>query len=231
MGIIIDVIIAAIIIISAVIGWKKGIFRSIMKFATVILSIVGAYLLSPFVSEFLNNNIIGPKLSGQIYNSFEKMAGGMSIDTLFSELPDHFQKWLNTYSSVEKATQWYGNTSEATSKALSNAVAAPISATISKVVAYILLFVVLFVLLRILCIFADKLLKTPVLNGLNKGLGLLFGLVIGLCISLVVCEVLRSGLPEIAKVYPTFEGAAENSLFLQTLSKFNPLTLLDIFNK
>ena len=229
MGILVDLVLLAIIITSAVIGWKKGVFRSVMRLGSVIAAVVGAIFLKDTVSQFLNNVFFQPKIANFIYNSYERTIGeNVPLDKLFKELPAHFTKWVNSYSTVNEATAWYSGKAEATVKDFSNAIAEPISDKISVVVAFVLVFLVLFFLIRLICFICDKFLKLPVLNAVNKFFGLLLGVAAGICIAWVAAEVFRAGLPDLSKINPGFEGADKNSVFLEILCNFNPLTLFKL---
>ncbi|MDD6265467.1 MAG: CvpA family protein [Clostridia bacterium] len=229
MGIIIDFILIGIIIISAILGWKRGFFRSIMKFGSVIIAAVGSYFLNGVFSSFLKSTFIMPKISEYIYKSYTKIFGGMSLSELFSEMPEYFSKWLDSYSGVEKAKVWYSGTAKASEKGLCNSLAEPIAEKISTVTAYILAFIAILIVIRIICFVVDRFLSLPVLNGVNKLFGLIFGIATGLIVSWICAEVLRLGVPELAKIYPVFQGAEQSSVFLTVLCSFNPLTIFDVF--
>ena len=231
MSIIIDLIILAIVVIGGIIGWKKGLFRSFMRLGIVVASAVCAHILSGPVSRFLSNNIIAPKLASHISGTFDKMADGKSLNELFSDISSGFSEWLGRYTTVEKANQWYSSTSDPNPTKLSNFLAKPIADTVSKVAAYVLLFLLLLLIFRIVCFFIEKVLKLPVLNGLNKTLGLFFGLIMGFCVAFIVSECISAAFPELAKVYPLFENSSGKSVIIDWISRLNPLKSLNIFSR
>ena len=65
--------IAAILLLSALIGLKRGLFKTLFGFLALVLSIGTTYIASPYVSAFIMENTeIDESIENAIYEKIEK---------------------------------------------------------------------------------------------------------------------------------------------------------------
>ena len=100
MSFFIDLILVAVILISVIVGGKKGFIKSFMGIISFSASLILTWIFYKQVAAFLYDRFFLGTVSGYIENAFLKELGGsgQSLADLFAELPDIFTNFLNRFS-------------------------------------------------------------------------------------------------------------------------------------
>lgn len=233
MSFLVDIILVAVILISVISGWKKGFIRAFMGLISFTASLIATWFLYNPVSRIIYDKFLLGSISGYIENVFESELGGSgaSLDQLFTELPDSFINFINRFSSTTDATAFYSENANATAGQLSRFMAEPIADTLSKIIAFIGLFIVIYIILKLLTKLLDGIVKLPLLNGVNKFLGVVLGALLGIFTAWVLAIAFNSLLPTLSGLFPKLfkESTADTTIIMRFLYNFNLFALLDMF--
>ena len=235
-GFIIDIIlvVAAFFIIRA--GWKNGVIKSILSFATTIVAAIVAYAFTPKLSAYFYNNWMLQKVSGGIektVGSLAKSGDGYDFPKLISDMPEVFSNMLEKYSvksdSLQNFTDNLKDTGDAALKKVSDFIASPVSTIISNVLAFIIIFLGALIVLKIVSRLILLLFKAPVLNGADKFAGLILGCFNALVMLWVLSKVLSFGVGALGSVAPSWFGeeAVRRSAVMRIFASYNPFTILE----
>lgn len=165
MGIIIDIILVAILLISAFLGYKKGLVKlGTRLFAGIIAIIITIILYIPISEMIINNTQIDEK-----------------IQNLFIQ---------NTTSILNKENEQNNNIEEKVTNNITNHItneiipqeANKISKNIVKAITAIVLFIVIKIILSIIISLLDCVANLPILKQFNEIGGIIYGLVRGILI-------------------------------------------------
>ena len=200
----IDAVFALIIVISAVIGVKRGFLRSVSGIAGMVAGFFAAKALTPYASPFLERPMASWLsklfLKSSVQSAFSKAASGAA----------------SGISSVKESLRAAG-----LSKPLSDAVAGTINGksggveefllkysdgeyleklgeSAAKAIAPTIVFVALFIIARVLIVLLCRLFSgnIPVVRTSNRFLGLVLGIASGVLIVLLLCRGLCAFAPE-----------------------------------
>ncbi len=194
-GIIIDVVIVAVLVIFSLIGLKKGFLKSVLSLFSWGICIVIAFLTAKYVAGWING----------IYD-FSELIGG-KIATNLSKTNEFFSQSINVYESGGKAALISAsnalninsllkqvikiifsntNVNMSSTATIGSVVGSSIGDIVMIVIAGILVFIILKIAISLLMKLFKKIEDTKILGGLNKILGLCFGLVKATLIILVI---------------------------------------------
>lgn len=233
MSFFIDLILVAVILISVIVGWKKGFVKSFMGLISFSASLILTWIFYKPAAKFLYDRFFLGTVSGYIENVFEKELGGsgQSLADLFAELPDIFTNFLNRFSSTNEATAFFTENTDATSAELSRFLAEPIADTISGVVSFVVLFIVIFIAIKLATLLLDKVVKLPLLNSVNKLLGIILGALLGIFFAWVLAIAFEALLPKLAMLFPKLfkESTADTTIIMRFLYNFNLFKIIDMF--
>lgn len=156
-----DIIIALILLTSAVFGAKRGIFRSVLSLAVLILAIWGAGVAAKSLSTPVTDWIF-PKIEQSVEKSIEKKKEAEDQPKVTGDV---VVSYVN--AAVDDAKKQTARVVSTTAYQLTNSVVYGIL--------FILAFAVLFFILHVIGKIINKLLKLPGLNFINGTLGFLLG--------------------------------------------------------
>lgn len=168
MGILIDIILIIIILISTFLGYKKGLVKLGAKlFAGILAIIITLILFRPVSNMIIKNTALDEKLENIIVNKTED-----AIDE-------------NSKVSDNKYIQ--GAADNATNQVKEEILpeqAKNISINIINIMSAIILFIVVKIILSIIISLADAVANLPILKQFNEVGGILYGLIRGI---LIIC--------------------------------------------
>ena len=97
MHIIIDVILAAILVIFIIIGWKKGFIDMIMRLLSGLIAFLCALLLTPKIAPVVNDKLFYNSISNYMSSAIEKINGENGEGELFKsgDANDSFRALLD----------------------------------------------------------------------------------------------------------------------------------------
>ena len=196
MWILIDLAIAAIIVVSAVLAARRGLIGTLFNLVGAIAAIILSVVLCTPVSGYIDNNFVNPAVKNYIIGTVESTAlpspEGLTeldkarISEKIRQMPDSLRSALEL-ADIDPQKIIDEVTSGVDVEAVIDGIASPISSAISRVVAFVILFLVLFVALWV----AAKLLTVvfgvlPMGKTLNKVGGIAFGVLRGILIVFVI---------------------------------------------
>ena len=177
-ALIIDLVLAAVLAVFALLGARKGLIRSLMALVSVVVALIGATLLTAMFVEPVTD-LVYPKMEERVLEQFER---DIPSDALAAEdgdlsagglLPDELSEALDTLKRFGVSDDAIdGVTKSVTDSAVSAAERAAylLVKTIVQAALFLAFFLALMLLLRLLTHGLDRLFSLPVLAQLN-GLG------------------------------------------------------------
>ena len=172
MGIILDLIVIGIIIISTFLGYKRGLINVIFNLCAFLIAlIITIFLYSPITNIVLENTDFDEKIeSAIIENGITEIDENSTEDSIIDKYVT--QSVTNTKNDMVESA----------------------STVIAQKVVGIIVAILLFIAVRIALIFAKVLINgiasLPIIKQLNKTGGLAYGLIMGIIIVYVILAVL-----------------------------------------
>ena len=184
MSIIIDLIIVAIILVTALISAKQGFVRAVVEVAGFVAAVLVAFSVSAPLADITYEKVIEPPI----------LSTAQTADSVWESLPsfitDNSEKLGITKEHIEKIV--VESTLSSTDTALneiSQKAVKPVATGILETLYAVILIVVLLFVVKILAKLLNKAFSFSVVGKLNRTLGGLLGVVKGLAIALIVCEI------------------------------------------
>ena len=227
-ALIIDGVLLLVLIVGYCIGAKRGLFKSLMGFAVVIVALIGAMLIANVLTEPLTNfamPLIGEKVTSWLGVPADMTMGQFIGDTALSssELNPTFAGWFEKLSQWGAADGFFNALGNQAASAAQTAAHALVASIIHTVL-LLLWFAILFIALKLLTRTLDHVFDLPVLKTLNDvGGGVLGLLEVLLFVYLALWLAPRFGI--------TFlRDKAEHTYLLKFFSTYTPLTLIASLN-
>ena len=194
-SIILDALLVLILGISTWIAAKKGIFKSVYKLSSIVLTIIAVVLLSGPVGNMVESSGLGIKIDQMVYT-------GLIAD---KEYDKDLGKMVST-GEEENVSGLPEFVNEAVANAAESAVVPAISEIVKKLVCAIIIYLVAKLLLFLIFLFIDGMFKLPLLKSANKMLGAAAGLVSGLLIVYIVCGIASLNVQYSAVIREIIDG-------------------------
>ncbi len=185
------VIVIAIILLSGVMGYKKGLIKTVLSMATIILSIILTSIVAPEVSDILcANETVHDKVYDMVSENIDleevtkelsKVTGEKLDEAVQSEILDK----IGLPPIVKEIIINSGNLEQFTNK---NAVMFEeylfniLTDLIINAAAYVIVFVIVSILLVIVASVLNLISKLPILKSLNRMAGAAIGVIEGFVI-------------------------------------------------
>ncbi len=209
-GIIVDILIIAVFLITVGIYTYRGFAKSVMGFAVIVASFIAAKLLGGVVSDWLYDTFVFEAVSSAVHGLLEEAIGGTidSIDTeaLVELIPESVRNVIEfagaDFESIKQSIAGIDFSTTEGFAAVSDKISAPIASVVSDVAAYVALFIVGFVVFKIVSVVILGIFELPVLKTLNNLAGFLMGLVAGFLFSWGFAIVFRMVVGMLAMKYP-----------------------------
>jgi|GEM_PF-511224 len=190
-ALIIDGILAVVLIAGAVIGAKRGLFKSLMGLAVVVIALIGAVLLADLLTDPITD-VIAPRIENAVVRQFseeldktsqEKTAEAAEGLRGITELLERYglPKTLfdGALESLSEAVEGaVSAVKEKVTETFRTAVSASVRSLVRNAVHTVLvlvLYILLLVALKLLTGLFDHVFDLPVLNTLNNAGGAIFG--------------------------------------------------------
>lgn len=176
MGIVVDIIIVAILILCILYGYKKGLIKVATKLlATVIAIVVTLILYIPISNLIINATSIDESIQNVIYESVSKNIKTENGDNANENYLQTIQGQL-----VEDAKN---NILPETSRRL--------AINVVHIGVMIFLFVGLKIGISLIKVLADKISKLPIIKQFDKAGGIIYGILIGFVIIFVSLAIIK----------------------------------------
>lgn len=224
MAVIIDGILAAVLIVCAVLGWRRGAFKSVMGIVVVLVALVGAGVISnagapvaaktiaPIISQQIETRVdhaaqsVLPEESGDSLDE-ETAQGLFSAMGLYQKTAENMAK-----NAMEQATQT-GQTMMET--AMENMIQSAAAAVL-----FFLSFIILLILLKLVSNVLGLLTAVPGLHLMNAVGGAVFGLIQGVIILIALIWAVQF----FAGSVPA--QVADETVLFRLLAALNPIALV-----
>ncbi len=239
MGLVIDIVLVAILVISAIFAYKKGLIITLFSLIGTVTAIMLAVSFSASLAGVIDERIVNPQVksyilgvvdSSSVGSSYENALEQIDVAGAVSSMPPALKSALelaniDTDEIVRMANSMTENTQAAKDNLISS-IAAPISGTISRAVSVIILFIVLSIVLWVIVRLITAVFNAlPLGKTINKVGGLIFGLLRGLVILFVISAVFSAASRAVgADSGSVFSQKTIDSTFvLKTVSDINPI--------
>lgn len=220
MGIIIDVIILGIVLLSTYLGYRKGLIGVAFKILSFIIAIlITLILFRPITTYVVNNTTIDEAIENII---IEKFAGtqieeGQTMKTEDTDMPEIVVNYINDIVI---------NTVNESKDAIVKTVARGLTINIIKIIVILGLFIITRLLLIFAKVLFEAISELPIIKQFNEIGGTIYGILRGIIIILIIFAIISLILPMIDKT-----GILEmiNSSFIGGLLYNNNIILKILF--
>lgn len=201
-GLIIDAVFALVLMLGALFGAKRGLFRSLMGLVTVAAALIGAALLSDLLAEPAAEALM-PRAEQSVQEWFGGESGGQGLQSAEADdLPDadapadgaeeDTNAPLDATGILKRLLRLDsdGKLSDSLRQSAQDAALAAVHSlllSVARALVFVLCFLLLTLLLRLLTRGLDKLFDLPVLHTLNSLGGGALGLIETALLLFLVC--------------------------------------------
>lgn len=176
MGLLIDIIIIAIILLNIIIGYKKGLINVIFSICAFLVAIIITVLLyKPVSNIIIENTDIKDNIKSMIINNSKENENKEGTDT------NYIQKYIE--NTVKEVTE------DAKTKA-TEVIAENIATKGIEILTCIILFILTRIVLVILKFLTETLANIPIVKQCNEIGGLVYGIIKGLIIIYLLLTII-----------------------------------------
>lgn len=218
---IIDILIVAVILLFAAIGVKRGIAKTLLNIAGIVVTAVCAYYLSDFLSQVIYDAFIKQTVISNVTQIIEENGLDYALSNSLLALPEWLSGFIIFVSSLfginetklQDSLVFSDEISSSSSNMIESAVA-PLATSLLSFILIIVLFIIIFILVKKLIKLVAKAFSIPVIKQINQLLGGVFGIAEGLIIVWIAVNILS-----LAAVLSE-QNTIESVLLQSTLFKF-----------
>ena len=175
MGIIVDLIIIAIILLFIFMGYKKGLTGSLIKLLSFVISIVLAFVLyRPISNIIIEKTQIDDNIRSTIVNVFEQEDNSEEKD---KKMPSTMLDEINT--NIENATEQ-----------AKSAIIEETSKTIINITSGLIVFIIARIILFVISIFVKQITQLPIIKQADDIGGIAYGAVEGIVIVYILLSII-----------------------------------------
>lgn len=192
MGIIIDLILVAFLVLSIWMGYKKGLIDCLVKIASFAIAIILAFSLCAPVGNFISE-------STQIDETIAQ-----TIEETLSSKVGEAQEEINTQNDNLPAviTDYIANQIKTATAQTQDAIAKEVSANVTQTIVNGIAFIGIFLITRFVLFFfrkiADSIAKIPLLKQVNEVGGIAYGILRGLFVVYLILAIISFIAPLIS---------------------------------
>jgi len=219
-GLVIDVVIIATIVILGLIGLKKGFLDSIISLFSWVVCIIIAILIAKYVAVWINgiydfSSLIGGKITESLSGSNEFFNLAINSEVFAGDA----NNILTAASSagvegfiyqIIKIVFTNSNVDMSSDQTVATYVGSSLGHISMLIISAILVFIILMIAVAIIKKIFNKIAQTKILGGLNKLLGLVFG-ALKACVIIVVINCALVGLTLIPAVNKTITPLVQDN--------------------
>ncbi len=213
-GLIIDVVIVCALVISAIIGYKKGFLKSVLAFFSWAVCIFVAIFAARYVANWVNHiynfdGLIGGGIAKGLIKNNEYFA---TLATNY--LPENMPSGLGFLGQLTKVVFNNINGNFAEDETIASVVGRSVGHICMIIICALLIFIILKIVLLIINKIIDKITKTKVIGVINKIFGAIFGFLKAMCI-IIVFNVVLSFLTLIPAVNKTVKPLIRENTYIE----------------
>lgn len=227
MGIVLDIIVLAIICITAFISAKKGFVATVIELVGLILAFYLAFTFSTVAANFTYDKFISPTIKETVIDEIGDSVS-QTADSIWDSLPGIVVSGANTLG-INK-DEIFGDVNNATTSTIQDIantvdekIARPVITTFIRILLGFILFIVCLFLVKILAKLLNKLFSFSIIGKLNRTLGAILGAGKGIVFS-IVTVLLLSTIVAVTKngfLIFTTENIEKSAIF-EFIAGFNP---------
>lgn len=181
---VIDIIVVAIAILGAFIGYKKGMSGILIKVIGLILAIVLAFVLQMPIAKMLYNSGIGNSLNGMIKDGINETLQKGKFDSETNK-GDTFYSYLIKGVATDEQIE---------------TVSSNITMTLLKAISFIATFLIVRIIIYIIANLLNVVVKIPLIGIVNSLLGMALGLISYITILFIILMALYLVAPITDKI-------------------------------
>lgn len=194
MSIIIDLIVAAVILITVLISARRGFVRTVAEVAGFIAAVFITFTISTPLGNITYDKIIEPP----IVSSVSSAAGDSvseTVDTAWNSLPEfvksNSEKLGFSKEDIDKSiADNIGGGTETAVKAASQNTVKPMVVKLLSLIYSVFILIVLLLLVKLLARFINRLFSFSIMGRLNRILGGVLGIPKGIIIAIAFCLII-----------------------------------------
>lgn len=235
MSFVLDIILLGIAIFIIVMGSIKGVVKSVLSLATIIVALVVSCAFTPMLSQAVTEGFLLEKVSSGIEStvgSVTKNGDSYDFSGLFENMPEVMSQVLDRYGvSEESFEKFVSGMTETGSEAVEKAsmyIATPVVTQISNAASFVVIFLVSFLVLKLVSKLIELIFKAPVLKTADKVAGGIFGVINAFIVLWALSIVISLGVTSLGSVAPGWfgEDVVENSFILKIFATYNPIGII-----
>ncbi len=212
---IVDIIIAAVAVLFAFIGWKRGFLLSVYSLLSMVIAVALSCMLSPAVSSLLDSAGLNAKIESGITEYLDgSLADKFGADADVSA--EDAANELNLPSFItDKISGSVKDKTHDGIHAVSSGIAAEAADLACRMTAFTVVFILVFIIMVILKTVLKIASRLPVLKQANALLGLIAGIaegIIVICIFFIILSVFAS-YPSVSHIASYVEESHIGRLF------------------
>lgn len=194
---IVDIIIIAIIVLFVIIGVKRGLAKTILNLAGLVLTAVSAYYISSFLSQLFYDMFI----KQTVITNTQQIIEQNGIDYAVSNCLEAVPQWINRIISFivgafginlnefQNQITVPANISSSASQVIES-VLAPVVTSVLSIILVIILFIIILIIVKKLVKLVLRIFNIPVIKQINQFLGGIVGLAEGLLIVFIAVNII-----------------------------------------
>lgn len=194
---IVDIIIIAIIVLFVIIGVKRGLAKTILNLAGLVLTAVSAYYISSFLSQLFYDMFI----KQTVITNTQQIIEQNGIDYAVSNCLEAVPQWVNgiisfivgafgiSLNEFQNQITVPANISSSASQVIES-VLAPVVTSVLSIILVIILFIIILIIVKKLVKLVLRIFNIPVIKQINQFLGGIVGLAEGLLIVFIAVNVI-----------------------------------------
>lgn len=185
-----DISLVAVLLVTVLVYWHRGLIRSLMGAAKTVLAIVITYMFGETVSSWLHLSFVQPVVHDYVHTRLEEAIASGELSSGLAKLVNETPRWLQKllelfHVDVEPLLQDMAEQQFDQIEVLVFRIADPLTEFFSSVVGHAAVFLIASLLLSIVTFILGKVADIPVIRKCDRALGLILGFVCSLVYSSV----------------------------------------------
>ena len=223
-SLIFDLILLAVLLVSAMASYRKGLLTALVQFAGRLFSLAGAWFVSRKGSPYLFENFLERSFVTRVQSTISQQ-GAVDLTALVDKYAGFLPKSIQN-SIIQSVSQTLDTGAPDVAQTIVTQVVEPLFTPIIAVVVFFIAFALCKLLVSFLSAVFTSFNHLPVLGGANRSLGFLFGLLTGMLdVCLVMCIVWAVMIVTSGQLPFLNEATLSTSFGYRLFSAINPFMM------
>lgn len=226
MGYVLDLAVAAVIVVFLLIGRRRGAIRTVVELCGLAVAIVAAVALCGVLSDWIYSSMIRGSVIKSVESALGESAGqgaAAQLERVLGVLPGFVLSASDAAQVSASVTQAIAGGVHDGAVLVADQVVRPVTVALLRIVLAVVLTVLILLLIHALARLLDLIARLPVLHQLNRLLGALLGAAKGVVVVLLALAVLRIALPMREAPGLFSPENLEQSILFGAMYEHNPL--------